>query len=170
MANVQLFAEFDDHEIKDYLRKLQDRLEAVKGGAKEFLGILDAVVFRDVIEHFDNQAGPDGPWAARKEPYRSFIEGEGYTNILQVTGRLRNAGRRRNADLNVGASLGVRGKPPTRPGKVMNEFIQWINPVPYARAHDEGTDTLPKREFMWLSKEAVENISAQTLAFILDDK
>jgi hypothetical protein len=53
--------------------------------------------------------------------------------------------------------------------------LYWYNDAvtksgfPYAYAHDEGGDQLPKRDFMWLSDDALEEVGNQTLQFLLDE-
>lgn len=95
--------------------------------------------FRDVITHFQQETGPDGAWKRSK---RAELQ-SGQT--LQDTGRLR------------GGFL---------PGNIQNHGkngVVFYNNVPYAVYHDEGRGN-HKREFMWLSGEAQEDM----LNIILD--
>lgn len=90
--------------------------------------------FRDVISHFQQERSPDGVW---KKSKRAELQG-GQT--LQDTGRLR------------GGFL---------PGNIQDHGkngIVFFNRVPYAVYHDEGWGQL-KREFMWLSGEAQEDMT-----------
>lgn len=90
--------------------------------------------FRDVIKHFQGEQSPEGTWKKSKRA----IEQGGQT--LQDTGRLRGG---------------------FQPGNIKNQgknAIVFFNPVPYGGIHDEGTKTIPQREFMWLSDSAQEEM------------
>jgi len=53
--------------------------------------------------------------------------------------------------------------------------LLWFNDAktksgaPYAAIHDKGLGKQAKRDFMWLSNDAMEKISEQTLQFMLDE-
>jgi len=96
--------------------------------------------FRDIIQHFEQEKGPDGQWKRSKRAER---EGG---KTLQDTGNLRNG---------------------FLPGNISNkgkDAIVFFNPVPYSGQHDEGTDGMPQREFMYLTDDAQEDM----LNIILD--
>ncbi len=158
MADTRVEAIFDDKEVVSFLKSMTKKLQDVKGGEKRFVGLLSAIVFSDVIDHFDKQQGEDGPWKEWSPPYEDYLKsiGRSGNKILQFSGRLRQN---------------------FKPGSVRKEnagFL-WFNDAqtkngfPYAAAHDEGGGRLPKRNFMWLSDKGAENISDQTLAFILEE-
>jgi len=158
LAEKSIEATFEDKEVADFLKSIATNLNKVKGGDNKFAGLLSAIVFRDVIGHFTQQEGSEGPWAPWSESYLEHMKKIGRQNnmILQFTGRLRDSFRPTNF-------------------KATSEGLLWFNRAktsedfPYAYAHDTGGGRLPKRDFMWLSDKAVEDISEQTLNFMLDE-
>lgn len=157
MADVTV-AEFDNSEVIEFIKNLDRRLKDVEGGRKKYVGLLSAIVYADVINHFQKQEGSGGPWQKWSKEYKEYMEkeGKGGNKILQDTGRLRNTFK------------------PTNNRKV-SAGILWFNNAqtkksfPYAAAHDEGGPVLPKRDFMWLSESATEKIATQTLQFMIDE-
>ena len=158
MAAPRVTATFDDKEVSDFFRSMKQRLKEVKGSEKKFVGLLSAIVFKDVISHFEKQEGSAGAWKTWSVSYFDHLEkiGRSGNKILQFTGRLRQNFKPGN----------YRG---TAEGPMWFNDAHTDKGFPYAAAHDEGGDTLPKRDFMWLSDDAVEDISKQTLQFILDE-
>lgn len=158
MAQQSIEATFEDKEVADFLKSMATNLNKVKDGDKKYAGLLSAIVFRDVIGHFTQQEGSEGPWAPWSESYQEHMKkiGRQGNMILQFTGRLRNSFQPTNF-------------------RATNEGLLWFNKAqtslgfPYAFAHDTGGERLPKRDFMWLSDKAVEDISEQTLNFMLDE-
>jgi phage gpG-like protein len=162
MSDQKLEAVFEDREVVDFFKMLRTNLKSVKNGEKKFSGLLSAIVFRDVMEHFENEEGPDGHWAPwSTEPNGGYAAkmqraGRGGNKILQYSGKLRQG---------------------FKPAKVRfsGQELVWFNDAqtksgfPYAAAHDEGGPTLPSRSFMWLSKKGADDISMQTLQFMLDE-
>lgn len=153
-------AEFalQDEEAQRYLKKLIKKSSDIKNGTQAFATAISAVVFQDIINHFDRQEGSEGPWKAWSKAYAEHMEktGKGGNRILQDTGRLRQSFQPSN-------------------WRQVNEGILWFNPAktakgfPYAAAHDEGGEKLPQRDFMWLSDEAKDKIEDVTLKFMEDD-
>lgn len=151
-------AEFDNAEVIEFIRNLDKRLKNVKDGQKKYVGLLSAIVYADVINHFQKQEGSGGPWKKWSDSYKKQMDedGKGGNKILQDTGRLRNTFK------------------PTNNRKV-SAGVLWFNNAqtkksfPYAFAHDEGGPVLPQRDFMWLSEGAVEKIATQTLQFMIDE-
>lgn len=149
---------FEGKEAVDFLEKLQSKIKRTKHADKQLLGILTATVFRDVITHFEDEEGSDGPWDAWSDVYAQHMEkiGRGGNKILQNTGRLR------------------QGFAPAA-SQSIGEF-KWVNSsqtkdgFPYAYAHNEGGGRLPKRDFMWLSDAGLEDVAEKCLNFILEDK
>ena len=146
----------DDKQVKLFLRNMEKNLAKVKDGKNQFLGILSAIIFKDVIRHFEKEEGPDGGWKTWSSIYREKMvrEGKGGNKILQDSGRMRQNFKPSNY-------------------RSSDKGFLWFNDAkvkgfPYAAAHDDG-DGLPKREFMWLSDGALEDVTKQTLAFILEN-
>jgi phage gpG-like protein len=159
---AQDVAIFDDAAARRMLERLNKRIKEVEGGGKIFLDLASAMVFRDLVQHFEQEKGSEGPWKAWSDFYAQKMErlGKGGNKILQDSGRLRQG------LIPIQSGRNVRKVP---------EGILWFNPAktkggfPYALAHDEGGEKLPKRDFMWLSASARENIAQKTLAFIMEE-
>lgn len=157
MADIAIFTDFDDAE--KMLSKLQKKVEQVEGGARTFGAVLSGSVFSDVIDHFGKEQGSAGRWHAWSDIYAEHMSriGKGGNKLLQDTGRLRQAF--------TPASY-----------RSVSEGILWYNPAktrdgfPYAAAHDTGDGKMPKRDFMWLSDQALGKIEGITLDFILEDR
>lgn len=158
MASPSISATFEDKDVANFLKSMQKRLAAVKGSEKKFVGLLSAIVYRDVISHFEKEQGSQGPWESWSTSYFNFLEKIGRANNqkLQFTGRLRQNFKPGN----------YRS---TKEGPLWFNDAKTKSGFPYAFAHDEGGPRLPKRDFMWLSDDAVEDISKQTLQFMLDE-
>ena len=150
---------FNSKEAQDFLRKLVKKKDQIKDRDDAYVGLLSAVVFRDIITHFEREEGSKGAWKAWSKVHAQHMEkiGKGGNKILQDTGRLRQSFQ------------------PTSYRKT-NEGILWFNPAktksgfPYAYAHDEGGPKLPKRDFMYLSDEAKEKLETITLKFLEGDE
>lgn len=146
-----------DEKAQKFLQKAMKKVQEAKDGGRAFAMALSAVVFQDIMDHFEKEQGPEGPWSPWSSSYRKYMDmrGKGGNRILQDTGRLRQSFM------------------PTNYRKV-GEGILWYNPArtksgfPYAYAHDEGGPKLPARSFMWTSDDASEKIADVTLAYILD--
>jgi hypothetical protein len=151
-------AEFDDQEVKSFLRSMDKNLKNIKDGQRKYTGLLSAIVYQDIMEHFENEAGSNGPWKQWSKFHRERMQeiGKGGNKILQDSGRLRNNFK------------------PTNVKKTKEGFL-WFNDAktkkgfPYAAAHDVGGPKLPKRDFMWLSEKAMGRIEIETLQFMLDE-
>lgn len=107
--------------------------------------------FRDIQDHFRNEEGPSGRWQARKDSTQKSYAQRGKTNaryspsnkILQLTGALRQS---------VMASTGTM--------RTLNaNTIQVFANSNYGGVHDRGNAKMPKRSFMWLSKNALDQMN-----------
>lgn len=150
--------EFDDKEVKSFLSTLKVRLNKIKDGNKKYSTLMSAIVYRDVIDHFENEMGSQGKWEHWSFWHTLQMErlGKGGNKILQDSGKLRQSFTPQSY-------------------RSISDGILWFNNAntkggfPYAFAHNEGGEKLPKRDFMWASDEAMEKVSVQTLQFILDE-
>ena len=136
---AQIYAEFDDKEVRSFLKDIDKNVDRVKSVKNEYIGLLSAIVYKDVIKHFESEEGSSGPWAKWSSSYKDKMKEEGKdgNKILQDSGRLRNTFS------------------PKKYRKVSGGIL-WFNNAevkgfPYAFAHDEGGKKLPKRDCMWLS-------------------
>lgn len=174
-----IYTEFDDKEVREFLNKIDSRLKNIKGGKKEYTGLLSAIVYGDITRHFEQEQGSEGPWKKWSKSYQDAIDGK-------------VAFRKKNGKLIAFDPSNTGIKPPRKPGNILqdtgrlrqnfkpskvrrvNQGFLWFNDAqtksgfPYAAAHDVGGPQLPKRDFMWLSEDAMEKIEAQTLQFILE--
>lgn len=148
------YVDFRDTELKKYLKDLDKKFKTVKGADTKYIGLLSSVVYRDIIDHFTKEEGAKSKWLALNPDYEAWKRKKKKTKMLVLSGALR------------------QGFTPIKSGKQAKKYqggILWYNPVKYSGKHDRG-EGVPMREFMWLSDKAVEDISKQTLAFILDNK
>lgn len=172
-----MYTEFESEEIKRFLKNLNTKVKTIK---TKYVGLLSAIVYKDIIRHFEQQEGSKGPWKKWSKSYQDAINGKiafrksnGRTfafdpsesgikpprkpgKILQDTGHLRQSFKAKNA-------------------RISGDGILWFNNAktksgfPYAAAHDKGGDRLPKRDFMWLSDGAMNAVAYQTLEFITEE-
>lgn len=136
----------DTSEWDTFLAELSGRYKK----AAEYLKLAVETKGRaDVLDHFRKAEGPSGPWPKRKnnaDPTRA---------LLVLTGRLRGS------ILPSGSEGGVRilGK----------DAVMLFSAVEYSRAHDQGIPgRLPKREFMWLSKEGQDSVGKVFLGALME--
>lgn len=149
--------EFENKEVKDFLNNLNKRIKHIKGGNKQYAGLISSIIYKDIINHFEDESGRDGKWEKWSLSYAIKMKEKGKSGnkILQDSGRLRNTFKPTNF-------------------RTTSEGLLWFNNAktksgfPYAYAHNEGEDKLPKREFMWLSDNALNKISEQTLQFMIE--
>lgn len=143
-----------DEKAQKFLAQAIEKCKQVADGGKAFGMALSAIIFRDVMGHFEREEGPDGKWEPWSDMYDDHMQrsGKGGNKLLQDSGHLRNAFLPTNY-------------------RSASDGIVWFNPAktkkgfPYAYHHDEGADKT--RSFMWLSDEGSEKIAQVTLDFVL---
>jgi phage gpG-like protein len=155
MAKIRTFAEFKDAGIRAYLSGLSQRHKQLDEKDRKVVAIMSAIVFRDVMDHFAQEQGPEGKWAPWSPKYRRHMHsiGKGGNKILQDSGRLRQ-------------SFNMAKWKTTGDGIVWFNNAKTKSGAPYAKIHDEGGKYHPQREFMFLSNKAVEDIEAALLKFL----
>lgn len=155
---------FDAKEWLDFTKRLQAKLSG-PNSMKQFGGLISAVVYQDVMDHFENEQGPEGKWTPWSLSYAGAINGR--IAFRKIRGRIIPLNEYQIEEWGI--------KPPRKPGKILqaagnlrqrftpnkwrfksNEVIFFNNAktksgFPYAAAHDEGGPKLPQRKFMWLS-------------------
>ena len=141
----------EDKGVKKLIRQLIDRDRKISDRDQAYVGLLSAIVFQDIIKHFEDEQGPTAKWPEWGPKYRAIMErkGKGGNKLLQDTGRLKGGWVPANV-------------------RTVKDGIVWFNPVRYANRHDEGIG-VKKRKFTWLSNFAMQKIERQTLQFILDE-
>ncbi len=155
MAEVSS-AVFDDKAVRQFLKSLSGNAKNIKAKKSEYANLLSAIVFRDIQEHFENQAGPNGKWAKWSDIYAEHMRkiGKSGNRILQDSGHLRQSFIPTNY-------------------RSVADGILWFNKAttkggfPYAAHHDETAQTT--RKFMYLSNKGIEDISIQTLQYLMKD-
>ena len=148
---------FDSEEVRRFLNNLTTNLKEIVDGKKQWLGGVSAIVFRDVMDHFDKEKGEDGKWQHWSDSYTQHMQriGRSGNKILQFNGRLRQNFKPQNV-------------------KSSSQGFMWFNDAKtksgyaYAAGHDEGDGSLPQRSFMWLSDNSLEDISQFTLGYLLE--
>jgi len=156
---VSLEAIFESKGITDFLSKIDLKLKKRPAEMKKLGTVLKAKVFADIISHFEQEEGPDGPWTAWSQSYDAFMKsiGKGGNKILQDSGRLRQSitpAQGLNRAINGGVLFYTDAK--TRSG------------FPYAAAHDTGGPILPQRKFMYLGQDGMDAIAEATLNWLTD--
>ena len=161
MAGVT--AELKDKELRQFLKALGkiDR----KGRLKEFARKISApIVFKDVMDHFAKEMGPDGKWKEWSPRYADQME---------------KKGKQSNKILQDGTDMRQQFKPQNYKLGSLKGSLIWLNSAetedgfPYAYAHDndeEPRSKLPQRSFMWLSDSAMNKIAEEALAFAVSLK
>ena len=143
-------AEFilESKEWDDLLKKLKRKYKDIED-RKEFGGIVSSVVYKDIMEHFDKEKGPDGKWQKWSDVYEKHLKkiGRSGNKILSFSGKLRQAFLPTNY-------------------KSMPEGVLFFNRVKYAKRHDEGLAKMPKRKFMYLSPAGIKSLVEQTLKWL----
>ena len=153
MATVSL--KLDKKKADSWLRKLRIAVKSVALSTKKFSDMVAVFVYQDVIDHFEKEMGSKGRWQRWSQAYDIHMIkiGKGTNDILQDSGRLRNNF--------------LPGKYRRQPGRIVwYNNAQTANGFGYAAGHDRGQGKLPKRDFMWLSKEKQKEITKATLRFI----
>jgi len=97
--------------------------------------------FQNIIQHFADEASPDGKWKPLK--YRKG-------KPLQDTGNLR------------------KSILPSNWRSVNSKSIMVFANAPYGKIHDEGTSRIPQRKFMWLSQPTQQKMAEQIASIIVD--
>lgn len=158
MADQSVEVVFDDNELVNFFKGLTSRLSKITKGEKKYAGLLSAIVYRDVNEHFKDEEGPEGPWESWSSSYAKHMQeiGRSGNKILQFSGKLRQ--NFKPADYRN-----------TENGLLWFNDAQTKSGFPYAALHDDGGPNHPKRSFMWLSNKGSEDISKTTLQFLLDE-
>jgi len=170
---------FDSAEWQKIMKRVHSKWDDIKH-RKEFGGLVSAIVYQDIDDHFDKEMGPDGKWEPWSASYVMAIQGraawryvgnrlvmfdayqvEEYGikpprkmgKILQATGRLRNS-----------------FKPTSWKNK--DNGVIFINKAktkdgfPYAKANNAGGPKLPQRQFMWFSPKGLKKLADITLKWL----
>jgi len=133
---AQATAKIDDKQWRKYLKSVRHKVK----NANPFLKVAYATYgFKDIINHFKQGQGSKGKWAKLK-----FRKGR----PLQDTGHLRNS------------------ITPSRVYKDTRQSVMILAGAKYSGYHDEGTNIIPKRDFMWFTDRAKDKMGALVLKLV----
>jgi len=141
---------------KKFFDDFKKRSEEIEKKDLDYVRLLSAIVFKDVMKHFEEERKPGGGrWQKWSNSYREMLIRQNRLpkKILQTTGRLRQ-------------SFKPTSFRRTKDGVLWYNNAQTFKGFPYAAAHDEGGGKLPQRKFMYLSKKASDDISKQSLKYL----
>lgn len=117
--------------------------------------------FRDVIQHFTEEQGDDGPW-----PKRSAWTQQYYANVM--SGKWRPPKAVPRAAFNPSNKLLVlqghlrKSIIPANLRRVDKNAVMLVSNVGYSGKHDRG-EGVPRRAFMWLSDGAQRDIGEMVI-------
>ena len=156
----------DDSAWREFMGAMKGRLHR---GNDALVAAYSTIGIGDVMRHFRDQAGPDGPWR-RRLLTTDYHDAKVYSGqwkpwpgtrrswydpsrpLLVFSGRMRK-----------GVLAGRSHARHAGQGKVVIS-----NPMPYSGKHDEGIG-VQKREFMWLSDDAQQNMVNAVAAFVFGE-
>jgi hypothetical protein len=174
---------FDAAAWEKTVNEIRGRWDDIKS-RKEFGGIVSATVFQDIMEHFAKQEGPGGKWPAWSTSYMDAIQGRAAFRF--INGRLVRLNEYQVEEYGI--------KPPRKMGLMLQATgnlrksftpTSWLGNdagilfynraktrtgFAYAEAHDQGTEKLPQRNFMWLSTKAMGNILTRKIKWLSEGK
>lgn len=135
---------------------------------------IQAIVFKDIISHFEDERGPSGKWRSWSDNYAKQLQKKGQSGnkILSASGTLRQSFIPGGSEVGTRASKGS---------------LIWFNKLPYARIHDKGGTIkhpgtsdgfgkgikigahdikMPQRQYMWFSSKALDTLGLAFLKFV----
>ena len=148
MAEIEV--EFDNKEVEKFLKNLVKNTKEVDRSSVLEKNIAP-VIFRDILEHFNAEMGPKTKWPALTGWYAKWKKKKfGDRPMLVMSGDMRKAFLPANS-------------------RITNRGYEFYNTMPYSGEHDRGENGKKKREFMFLTDEGMNRVSALTMAFIMKD-
>ena len=153
MAKPKAF-KWVDKGFKKKLTTIRRSFKSINEKDDTFVRILWVHVFKDIMDHFEKESGPDGKWVPLSAVTLANRRGGGGM-ILQDTGNMRQS-----------------FKP--FPHKTRGDALVFFNFANYSKIHDEGGKTTfgkrtvdtPQRKFMWISQEAMDNIAKSSIKYL----
>ena len=146
-------------DIKDWNSTLENIKKNVRNPFELLQTAYGTLGYKNIIEHFNNESGPEGPWKKRSFETNRVYQMLGKKNarysannkILQLTGLLRQS------------------ITPTSTKRFDSNAILIFSNVRYSGKHDRGEEGMPKRSFMWFS-EKVKTMMAELISKNVMDK
>lgn len=142
--------------LEEYLAHLDYMANEHGRDWQEPLTDAEPIIAADIFDHFETQTGPFETWAAHAE---STIERWGYHNLLVLDAGL------------IAAATGEGDGHITIIDSNHIEFGVDADIVLYAWAQQEGRPevNLPARPYMWLSEEAIDEITNKVVDYAMQD-
>lgn len=186
MALNTVSVEWKDVSVEKFFKTLTKNVGQISKADARFVDLLSTAVMRDIDKHFKKEEGPNGAWPKWSISYASVVAGD--MTFRVVNNRIvpfEEPDEERSRD-SFGKMLQDTGflRQNVNPNnwRRVSGGIEWYNPAKtrsgfaYAEAHDEGRSwnkfgtsfNLPQRKFMWLSDDALKNMSKITLGKILE--
>lgn len=138
----------DAHEL---IEALDNVLKGMKRDFMQVSPIISRIMLSDVQGHFSKGMGPEGQWKDLKQSYVDRLGTKNRRSYLYRTGKLLR---------------GIKTNPLKKSARVTVQSD-------YAKIHNFGgtpelkfNNTMPKREYMYLSKEAQDQIVDLYTSFI----
>lgn len=158
MANVKVVFHYE--QVAKYFAQVKKNVGEITSHHRAYWDSISILGFKDVMDHFEKQQGSKGGWKRWSALYRNHMEklGKGDNMILQDTGRLRQS------------TMMAFDSEQIKKGYLVFNPAQTQKGFPYAYAHDTGGPILPKRDFMWLSLRAQNQIAMVTASYMAKDK
>lgn len=129
-------------EVKGLDKLSKDLKELLPASQVKFFKLASVAIYKDVIKHFEQEKAPDGKWKRFKWPdgkrRNTRPTKRGGSKVLQDTGRLK------------GSIVPFVSKDAA--GARTN--------VEYAAYHNDGTKTIPKREFAYVDDLTMDKLES----------
>lgn len=152
MADAEF--KFESAEWDRVIKRIRRKWDDIRN-RKEFAGIVSIAAYKNIEQHFKDQSGPDGKWqkwSTAYEEHRKKIGRYKKGKILILSAKLKNS-----------------ITPESGKFRSNSSGVLLYSALPYAHRHDEGTDGMPQRKFMWVSDKAIDSILDQTLKWLNED-
>ena len=144
---------FNAREARKFFSSISENTKKQKKIAREYARTIAPIVVTDILNHFNKEKGPDGPWAKWSRAYSDHMAriGKGGNRILVDSGKLR-----KGVDVKNWRAAG-KGIVFFNPAKTRSGFD-------YSGHHNTTARTT--RPFMWFSERALDKIAFATLEFM----
>jgi phage gpG-like protein len=158
MADAAEFT-FESEQWQRIIKRLQKKWDSIASGndqiRREFSGIVAAVVYGDIVDHFKQEKGPDGAWVEWSKSYQEHLNkiGRGSNNKLVFDAKLINRITPEQSKEAIHRN--------TNQGILFYNNAKTKSGYPYAAGHDQGGSVKgrpPQRKFMWLSDKGMNRI------------
>ncbi len=151
----------DDAKAKAFF----ERMRKNAGNMQPAMGAIALEMHADVIDHFEKESGRDGKWTpltdyTLQQRMKNRKGGKGGTAILQDTGMLRMSLTQ------AGSPYGINKV--TKNTATVGTRVQYAALHQYSGTSQSGAQ-VPKREFLWMSDDAMDRVMNGLSRFIMND-